>query len=211
MRSTKISLLLALPLALAVGMGAEPIQSNWLGGDAPEAVPIIQIFSVLFVVVAATLPAESILLGLGFVRLLALTGLAQAALIVGLGIPMTRDLGAVGLAFAALVAVVSVHTGVILPVAVARVGIEPGRLLRGAIGSPLLAAAPVAAVMYYLRDRIALGGLAALAAWAGGAALIYAVLLWCFGFDREERTFLSSHLNRLLLDRSRITDWDEPE
>jgi hypothetical protein len=65
--------------------------------------------------------------------------------------------------------------------------------------------------MYYLRDRIALGGLAALAAWAGGAALIYAVLLWCFGFDREERTFLSSHLNRLLLDRSRITDWDEPE
>lgn len=211
MRSTKISLLLALPLALAVGMGAEPIQNNWLGGDAPEAVPIIQIFSVLFVVVATALPAEVMLLGLGFTRLLALTGLAQTALVIGLGIPMTRGLGAVGLAFAALVAVVSVNAGIVLPVAVARVGIEPGRLLRGAIGAPLLAAAPVAVVMYYLRDQIALGGLAALAAWAGGAGLTYALLLWWFGFDREERSFLRSHVNRLLLDRSRITDWDEPE
>ena len=211
LRSTKISFLLALPLALVVGMGAEPIQDNWLGGRAPEAVPIIQIFSVLFVVVAATLPAEMMLLGLGRVRLLALTGVTQVVLVVGLGIPMTRSLGSFGLAFAALIAVVSIHLGVILPVAVSRVGIETSRLLRSALGAPLLAGAPVALVMYYLRDRMALGGLAALAAWAGGAVLFYSLLLWWFGFDPEERAFLRSHVKRLLLDPSQIKDWDESE
>jgi hypothetical protein len=63
--------------------------------------------------------------------------------------------------------------------------------------------------MFLLRDTIAFGGLAALFAWCGAGVGVYALLLWWFGFDDEERVFLRSHLKRLVLDTSEITDWDE--
>jgi hypothetical protein len=63
--------------------------------------------------------------------------------------------------------------------------------------------------MFYLKDILPVGGLAALVAWSGGGVVGYALLLWRIGFDEEERKMLASHARRLLLHTSRITDWEE--
>lgn len=209
--ASKMSLVLSLPLGLVLAFGAEPILSNWLGGRAPEAAPVLAVFAFMFVIVAAALPSEVILLGMGYARLLALLGLAQGAITVLLGIYLTERYGPAGLAAAALVAVAVIQAGVQMPLAARYCGDTVSGLLRRAILPPLLAALPAALGMLALRNQVALGGLAALATWAGVAMGVYALALWLFGFEVEERAFLRSQARRLVLDESRIDDWEKVE
>lgn len=208
LKTTKFALMLALPVAMVLSMGAAPIQQNWLGNRAPEAEDVMQVFAVVFLVVAANMPAESMLLGLGHARLLALCGLAQTGLTLAVGVPLTRLSGAVGLAFGALVAVVAGQALIQMPLAAIRCGVPLQHFLRKAIVPPILAAAPVAAGMYGLRDILAFGGLASIAAWVSGALGSYGALCWWLGLDAEERRFVRSQIRRLFLPVSRVDDWE---
>jgi heme exporter protein D len=80
--------------------------------------------------------------------------------------------------------------------------------LRKAILPPVIAAVPAAATLILLRF-LAMGGLAALGAWASAGMGIYVVLLWWIGFDTEERALVRTHLNRLVRDPADVTDWDD--
>lgn len=208
LKTTKFALMLALPVAMVLSMGAAPIQQNWLGNRAPEAEEVMQVFAIVFLVVAANMPAESMLLGLGHARLLALCGIAQTVLTLAVGIPLTKWSGAVGLAAGALVAVVAGQAIIQMPLASIRCGVPVQRFIRKGIVPPLLAALPVAVGMYVLRDLLAFGGLASIAAWVAGALGVYAVLCWWIGFDAEERRFVRSQLRRLFLPASRVDDWE---
>jgi len=83
--TTRLALVLALPLGLVLGLGAEPILGNWMGGRTPGAVPVLSVFAFVFMLVAVCLPSEVVLLGLGRSRLLALLGLSQGTLTIVLG------------------------------------------------------------------------------------------------------------------------------
>jgi len=208
-KATKIASAIALPLALILAFGAAPIQTNWLGNRAPEAEGVMRIFAVSFLFVACAMPAESMLLGWGRVRLLALTGVAHTLVTLALGIPLTRRLGAVGLAEASLVAAIATQFVVFLPAAARRCGAHPFRLFAKSILPAWLAGAPVAAAMLAAGPRISRGGLAALATWGGGAVLIYLAILWRIGLDADERAFVRTHARRFFLARSREDDWEE--
>lgn len=56
----------------------------------------------------------------------------------------------------------------------------------------------MAVIAFYLRDLLAVGGLAGIGVWAGGAMATYTLLYWWFGLDQEERRFFRRHLERLL-------------
>ena len=198
LQTTKVAFLVALPLCLLLALGADGIQANWLGGRAPLAVLVMQAFSLVFLTVAIALPAESMLLGLGYERLLAWTGLLQGVLTLGLGVALLPTLGSVGLAYGALVAALLVHGTIHLPLAARRCDVPLGQLLRRALLPPAAAGAPVGYFLLLTHDRMAVGGLAALGAWAGCGILLYVALLWLFGFDAEEKAFLRLHLGRLL-------------
>lgn len=198
LQTTKVAFLVALPLCLLLALGADAIQTNWLGGRAPEAVHAIEAFSLVFLAIAVTLPAESMLLGLGYARLLAWTGLAQGALTLGVGVALLPTLGSMGLAYGALVAALLVQGAIHVPLAARACGVPMGQLFRRAILPPSAAGAPVGYLLLFTHDAMALGGLAALGSWAGGGMLLYGTLLWLFGFDEEERAFLRLHLGRLL-------------
>lgn len=210
LKSTKFAFFAGVPIALVLAIGARPIQVNWLGNRAPEVEPVLSVFAVAFLLVAVSLPSEVILAGLGYVRLLAYLGLAQVAIILGTGIRLTSHLGAPGLALGWLAAVVVVQIAIQIPVAARKCGLPLMLLVRRSVLPAALAGAPVGLVMLVLRDPIAGGGLASLATWAGGASMTYALLYWWIGLDGEERAFLRSHLDRLLLHPSRIQDWDDP-
>jgi O-antigen/teichoic acid export membrane protein len=207
--TTKFAAAVSLPLAMVLAFGATPIQSNWLGNRAPEAEGVLQIFAIGFVFVAASMPSESILLGLGRVRFLALSGLANVAITIGVGIPLTRLWGAVGLAIASLLAVITTQFVVFLPAAARRCGAHPWGFFAKSILPTWIAGAPVAAMMFVFGGRIAHGGLAALATWGGGAVLAYLALLWRVGLDLEERSFLRKHMRRLVVAASKVDDWGD--
>ncbi len=207
--ATKFSLVVAIPLSLVLSLGAGPILANWMGGRTPEAAPVLSVFALVFMVVAAALPSEVMLLGLGHARALAILGIVQGALTIGVGVPAVRVLGPTGLALAGLGAVLVTQALIQIPLASSRCNLEFSQLLRRGLLPPILAALPVGFLMWLLAERVAVGGLAALAAWAGGGVATYGMLLWWFGFEAEEKAFLRSQFKRLILDPSEITDWEE--
>jgi O-antigen/teichoic acid export membrane protein len=198
-KGTKFAWTVALPMALLLSLGAGPIQSNWLGGRAPDAVGVLQVFAAVFLVIAASLPAESVLLGVGRTRLLAGCGAAQAAITLAVGVPLTAHFGAQGLAWGALAGAFFGQALVQIPAAALACGLGVADFLRRALLPGFLAGFPVAVVLWWTRDAVASGGLAALAAWGGGGLAVYAGLFWRLGFDREEREFLRTHARRVFV------------
>jgi len=209
LHTTKFAAAVSLPLSMVLAFGATPIQTNWLGNRAPEAEVVLKIFAVGFLFVAAAMPSESILLGLGRVRLLALTGLAHVLVTLAAGVPLTRYWGAPGLALASLIAVIFTQFLVYLPAAARRCGVHPWDFFAKAILPTWIAGAPVAALMALFARRIEGGGLASLAAWCGGGFLVYASIFWRVGLDADERAFLRRHVRRLFLPDSRVDDWGD--
>lgn len=199
LKATKFAWTISVPMALLLALGASPIQANWLGGRAPQAEGVLQVFSAVFLLVAASLPSESVLLGLGRTRLLAGCGLVQAAITVGLGIPLTAAYGAQGLAWAALVGVGLGQAAVQIPLAARACGFSVATFALRAFAPAVAIGLPVGLVMWRLRDEVALGGLAALASWAGGALATYATLGWFFVLNGEERAFVKTHAQRIFV------------
>ena len=198
LQTTKLALVVSVPFALVIGIGAPIIQTNWLGGRAPGTEIVMTIFSAVFVATAAFLPSEAVLMGLGRSRLVSLSTLAQLVLTVGLGIPFAERWGAPGLAVAALIATLSAQVAVLIPAA----AIACGLTLRDGIVRaivPALAGGALAGVgMREVRDRIAVGGLAGLAVWSVAGVSVYAAIYWRFALSAEERSFLRRHASRVL-------------
>jgi O-antigen/teichoic acid export membrane protein len=207
--TTRLALVLALPLGLVLSLGAEPILRNWMGGRTPEAVPVLAIFALVFMLVAVCMPSEVVLLGLGRSRLLALLGLAQGTLTIAIGVPLTERLGPPGLALAGLVAVLLFQVGGQIPVAVHLCGIPQFTFWRKAILPPLVAASPMAVGMLLLRSPLAGGGLAGLVTWSGSAVAVYAFLVWLIVLDKKDKRFVVSQFRRLLVAPSKIDDWED--
>jgi O-antigen/teichoic acid export membrane protein len=203
-KTTKFAAAVSLPLALILAFGAKPIQTNWLGNRAPEAEAVMRVFAIGFLFVAAVMPSESILLGLGRVRLLAIAGFAHVVITIAAGIPLTKLWGAPGLAAGSLIAVLTTQFLVYGPAAARHCGVNPWRFFAKAILPTWIAGAPVAVMMFLAGGRIARGGMAALATWGGGAVVVYLAIFWRVGLDVEERAFLRRHVRRLILDPAEI-------
>lgn len=198
-RGTKFAWTVALPIAMMLSLGAVPIQANWLGGRAPDAIGVLQLFAAVFLVVATSMPSESVLLGVGRTRLLAACGAAQAILTLVLGVLLTESLGAKGLAWGALVAAIFGQAMIQLPAAAAACGLTFTAFARRALMPATLAGLPVGLALWWSRDAVAQGGLAALLSWAAGGMVAYAALFWRLGFDADEREFLRTHARRVFI------------
>ena len=199
-KGTKFAWSVALPIAMLLSLGAGPIQANWLGGRAPGAGGILQLFAAVFLAIAASLPAESVLLGLGRTRLLAACGLTQTVLLLAVGVPLTARLGAEGLAWGALAGAVFGQAMIQLPAAARACGLRVFELARRAVLPGVLAGLPITAVLWLTREAVATGGLAALAVWAVAGIAGYALAFWRLGFDPGEREFVRMHARRVFVD-----------
>ena len=198
LQTTKLALIVSIPLALVIGIGAPIIQANWLGGRVPGTEIVMTIFSAVFVAVAAFLPSESVLMGLGRSRLVSLATMAQLALTVGLGIPFASRWGAPGLAIAALVATLAAQVAVLIPAAAIACGLSLRDGIWRAIGPTVAGGTVVGIGMLELRDRIAEGGLAGLAVWSAAGVGLYGAICWRFALAADEREFLRFHAARIV-------------
>jgi O-antigen/teichoic acid export membrane protein len=197
--TTKLALVVSVPFALIIGIGAPIIQSNWLSGRAPGTEIVMTIFSAVFVAVAAFMPSEAVLIGLGNSRLVSLCTFAQLVLTIGLGIPFAARWGAPGLAVAALIATLLTQVAIQIPAAAAACGVSWKDGIVRACVPALVGGIPVGGAMYFVRDWIAVGGLAGLAVWSVGALVSYAAICWRFALSDDERHWIRGRLKRILV------------
>jgi O-antigen/teichoic acid export membrane protein len=198
LETTKLALVVSVPFALIIGIGAPIIQNNGLSGRAPGTEVVMTIFSAVFVAVAAFLPSEAVLIGLGNSRLVSLCTFAQLVLTIGLGVPFAARWGAPGLAVAALIATLLTQVAIQIPAAAAACGVSWKDGIVRAFVPALVGGIPVGAAMYFVRDWIAVGGLAGLAVWSVGALLLYAAICWRFALSDDERLWIRSHVSRIV-------------
>ena len=198
LETTKLALVVSVPFALIIGIGAPIIQTNWLSGRAPGTEIVMTIFSAVFVAVAAFMPSESVLIGLGRSRLVSLCTFANLLLTVGLGVPFATRWGAPGLAVAALIATLLTQVAVQIPAAAIACGVSLKDGIVRAFVPALVGGIPVGAAMYFVRDEIAVGGLAGLAVWSVTALAAYAAICWRFALSTDERAFIRHHVSRIV-------------
>lgn len=184
---TRISLALAIPIALTVGILAEPAIEAWVGSGYAEAAIVVVLLAANAAL--ATLPSVGIrmLMGVGAFRYpaIALTGEAVANL--ALSIALGLKYGIVGVAVGSLISTALVHVVLAVPYIARTFGLS----LVSWIGSLVRAHAIPSLATAALGWAFLEAGISGLGPVVGaGLAMIvtYLALLTVTGLDRAERT-----------------------
>jgi O-antigen/teichoic acid export membrane protein len=183
---TRITLLIAAPLCIALAMLASPALDAWVGAGFDDAVLVVVFLAGATAIRALTQVSVQMLLGTGKAREPALFSGTEAVLNLVLSVVLGRAIGIEGVALATLIATAAVHLGLILPFACRNFGLPVWNFLGGLArshGPAVVAAFALAAVL----RQAELGGLVAVAAAGAAIAVVYFVVFALAGLDPGER------------------------
>jgi O-antigen/teichoic acid export membrane protein len=183
---TRVSMAIAGPLTLTLGLLAEPALRAWVGPGFAEGALVVVFLCAAAAVSALTGTGFLMLQGAGFARRPALLSAGEAVLNLALSVALGSQLGIKGVALATLVAASVVQLGILLPY-VGRVFRVPLSRLIGGVARAHVPAALVALAVGWLVLRTDVSGLLELA--AGGVAIggAYVLMLALTGLDPDER------------------------
>lgn len=192
----RLSLAVALPLCLTLGVLAEPILRVWVGAEYVSGTTVVVLLLAAMAVWALTRTGLLILQGMGEARVPALIHVAEAVANVLLSIGLGIAMGINGVALATLIAAVVTNLGLLVPFLCRHFGVPVPRF--GAIvlrehGPAALASALVGAVI--LSQWSPLGVLGLLVASVAMLA-VYLGVFAITGLSREERGDLRGLLRR---------------
>lgn len=190
---TRISLAVAAPIALMLGLLADPILDAWVGEGFDDAALVVTYLAGAAVVAALTRTGIFMLQGMGRARMPALMSASEGALNLGLSVWLAHELGLKGVALATLIAACTMNLGIFLPYMCRQFGVPIASYL-GTIGRAHLLPAGLALAVGLVVTRPS--GVPAL---AGAALAIVATYLATFAFsglDRDERRLLAERVRR---------------
>jgi O-antigen/teichoic acid export membrane protein len=192
----RVSLAIALPLCLTLGVLAHPILDAWVGKEYVSGTTIVVLLLAAMAVWALTRTGRLILQGTGEARVPALIHVAEAVINVGLSIALGLAWGANGVALATLIAAVVTNVGVFIPFLCRHFGVPMSRLageVLRAHGPATLAAGAVGvfALEWAETERVAAVILASAAMLA-----VYAATFAATGLSREALRNLRGLLHR---------------
>jgi O-antigen/teichoic acid export membrane protein len=149
--STRISLQITLPVALALAFFAEDFVGVWLGDTAQDGTAAIIVVLMCAAILSLTAtPAEKILVGLGKVKLVGGLSIVEGTLNLVVSIVLVSRYGAVGAALGTLITT-ALLSPVKIPLAARASGASAARVAREAIGVPVASsAAGIAAMLVVL-------------------------------------------------------------
>jgi len=180
LEATRVSLALAVPVCLGVGMLVPRIIEGWVGPRFAESATVAQILLAVVAIRVGCAGANSVLKGAGRHRLLAFTNAATAVVNVLLSVVAIRFYGLAGVALGTLIPVGIAAAFILFPAACRRVELGLVRTLRVAVWPALWPAGVMAAVvhvaaplagtnLYRLAMLLVLGGLTYEAVFFGAA------------------------------------------
>jgi O-antigen/teichoic acid export membrane protein len=188
MRGTQLAVGVSLPLAVAITFYGADFILLWIGADhvdVPEGV--LPLVVAHFGVTAFILTGTTILLAMARVKEVFFMGITELALAVVLVLLTVPRAGLVGLAGSLLAANVVVTVAWIVPYVCRLLDEGIVRFLRGGLGRPILAAAPMALVLVGLERVLPADTLLGIVLNVGAAGGIYAATFYALARPRPER------------------------
>lgn len=187
----RLSLGLALPLCLTLGVLAAPVLNAWVGPDFSDAAPVVVLLLAAIAVWALTRIGLLMLQGMGEARVPALIHVGEAVINVVLSVILGLSFGVTGVALATLIAAVVTNIGIFAPFLCRRFDVSLPTLARsiGRAHLPPLLVAGAVGLVALRADPHALPAVAVSCALVMGAYLATFALT---GVSRDELRRLRS-------------------
>jgi O-antigen/teichoic acid export membrane protein len=186
-QGTRLSLATILPVAGSLALLADSVVIGWTGPQFAAAAVLVKILAMVVLVRVGSWTANTLLLGAGRHRLVAISNFVTAAVNIGLSILLIRPLGLPGVAIATLIPVTARALFVVIPVACARVGISLMEFTLAAVWPAVWPAAIVLGGLATIRNPASTSLVHALLEGAC-AGLVYAILFLTIAVGRRDRT-----------------------
>jgi O-antigen/teichoic acid export membrane protein len=184
-QGTRLSLATVLPVALSVGVLADPLLAAWVGPDAASAT-VTRLLAAAAIVRVGSATSMTVLKGAGWHRLLAAANVTTALANLSIALALAPRFGLPGVALAMLVPVSLTGCLVVLPSACRRAGLGLGEALRVAVWPAAWPALVAVAWLTAAHGWVA-PSLAAVALHSAVAGLLYLALFVRWGLPRDER------------------------
>lgn len=194
---TRLALLVAAPLCLALAVLAEPALRAWVGPGFDDAALVVVFLAAATAIKALTQVGIQMQLGTGHARQPALLTGGEAVLNLSLSIVLAQAMGIEGVALATLIAAAVVHLGLILPLCCRLFGLRVSSFV-GLLARSHLPAAAVALVVALALASAGPSGIVAVTAAGTAITAAYFAVFAVAGLDGgERRRLLAPVVSRL--------------
>jgi O-antigen/teichoic acid export membrane protein len=200
LQGTRLSLVMVVPVSIALVMLAEPLVRAWLGRQADAVagcIPIIQILSIAVALRVGNATGNIILKGAGEHKLLAWVNLGTGVVNAVLSIALISRFGLVGVAWGTLGPIAVAAIFVLYPAACRRVGVPLRQAFVESI-FPAVWPALVSGGLLAFTRQISSGTLLAVALQAIAAGLLYLALFFALAISRVDRTYYTAKAMELM-------------
>jgi O-antigen/teichoic acid export membrane protein len=203
LQGTRMSLAMAVPVCVGLGMVAEPVVRAWAGNRFSESALITQILLGVVLVRIGDSSAALILKGAGGHRLLAFTNAGTAIVNLLLSLMAVKTWGLPGVAMSTLVPVACAAGFVLFPAACRRVGISLATAFRESVWPTLWPGLVMAAAIWAARP-LAGTHLLQLAMFLVLAGLLYQLLFLAVAITKTEREYYWATAKLMMSRRRRM-------
>jgi len=196
--STRLTLVIFLPIALVLVILARPILTVWVGPAYAPYSDLVLILTLASLIDTSQWPAGAILQGIARHRALAILSVISGLGNLALSIALVYPLGLRGVALGTLIAITLDAACFVIPYTLRVLSVSPFTLLRTIVLPALLPALPMAAVLYGCTLVFQLNSLIALVVAAAAAGLVYLAAYLALGATATEKQIYSHFLSSTL-------------
>jgi O-antigen/teichoic acid export membrane protein len=184
---TRVNLALALPLVTILLVDGPDLLRLWVGAGFEQSGPVLAIFAVANLMMAASLTSSTLLFGSGRIGVLLGAEAARYVLNLALLLLLYPWLGITGAALATLVAIVVIDAGVVIVRACRWAGVDGAGFLIRSLAAPVLAALPLLLLLAAWKSVTPDPSVPILALRAAVCAVGFGLIYVVAGAFREER------------------------
>ncbi|MGH2839637.1 MAG: oligosaccharide flippase family protein [Solirubrobacteraceae bacterium] len=185
MVGTRLTVAIAVPVALALGFLAGPLLDLWLGSGFEDAATVVVLLAAAVATSAITRTGLLMLQGAGHVRVPALITAGEALLNLVLSVILAQSMGLDGVALGTLIAVVVANIGIFYPYMCRQFEL-PARELSLSLARAHVPALVLAGLVGWAISSSDPSGVAVVAGMLAIAAT-YVGVFWMTGLDADER------------------------
>ncbi|HEX5690664.1 MAG TPA: oligosaccharide flippase family protein [Roseiflexaceae bacterium] len=197
--STRLTLVIFLPIAGAIIVLARALLTAWVGPEYADYANLVIILTVASLLDTSQWPAGSILSGMALHRRLAAIALGSALFNLALSLILVRPLGVLGVALGTLIPTVIECFGLIMPYTLRTLDVGWREAFSEIFAPALAPLVPMLLVLYALREVVAPTSLLALAAITMAGLAVYAATYLSLTARPFERALCRDALDRALL------------
>ena len=197
LQGTRLSLAMVIPIAIVLGLLAEPLVLAWVGKDFSESIPVIYILAAAVIIRVGNSTATTLLKGAGRHGLLAGANLVMALANLALSIALVSRYQLIGVAMGTLIPLAVISVLILFPAACRRVELPLLEAARQGVWPSVWPIVPVALLLLFTRNLIG-ASLPAVAAQAVVAGSLYAIIFLRLAISRDERCWYFGKIKQLV-------------